>query len=47
MQITYVKQCKYGEKLDFYRNDCGSYTIIEGRVGDEIRVQMKVEFDVL
>lgn len=44
VQITYVKQCKYGEKLEFFREDDGNVSAIEGRVGDEARVRMKVEF---
>lgn len=47
MQITYSKQCKIGETIDLYRkiddNDC----TIEGRVGEEIRVQFKVELDAV
>ncbi|MCD8306741.1 MAG: thioesterase [Clostridia bacterium] len=43
MQITYVKQCKMGETISFYREDQpdGS-AIIEGRVGDDMRVQLKL-----
>ena len=44
VQITYVKQCKYGEKLEFYRSDCDGFTLIEGRVGGEPRVRLKAEF---
>ncbi len=44
VQITYVKQCKYGEKIDFYRKDDAGYSYIEGRVGDEARVRFKVKF---
>lgn len=47
MQITYVKQCKFGEKLDFYRKDCEGCTLVEGRVEGELRVQFKVELDEL
>lgn len=44
-QVTYVKQCKYGEKLEFYKmpNDDGYY-IVEGRVGGETRIQLRVKF---
>ncbi|MDE6504543.1 MAG: hypothetical protein K2L42_01595 [Clostridia bacterium] len=45
IQITYAKQCKYGEKLDFTREDCDGYILIEGRSGDELRVQFKVELN--
>lgn len=44
-QITYVKQCKYGETLGFYRKDFDGYSIVEGRVDGELRVQMRVEFN--
>ncbi len=44
-RISYVKQCKYGEKLEFYKckAEDGSW-IVEGRVGDEVRVQFNVVF---
>jgi len=43
VQITYVNQCKYGEIIDFYRCDCeDGTTLVEGRVGDGTRVQMRV-----
>lgn len=44
VRITYVKQSKEGEKMDFYRSmsEDGSW-IIEGRVGDDRRVQMHVK----
>lgn len=45
MQVTYVKQCKLGEVLDIYRQDVDGCIIVEGRVGDELRVQFKVETD--
>ena len=44
VQITYVKQCKYGEKLEFFRRDDGEFSYIEGRAGDEARVRMKMSF---
>ena len=42
-RISYIKQCKCGEKLSFYRKqlDDGSW-VVEGRVGDELRVQFHV-----
>lgn len=43
-QITYSKQCKYGEKLDFVKQDFETYSLIEGRVDGELRVQLKVQF---
>lgn len=45
IRISYVKQCKYGEILDFVRKDEGDGVIIEGRVGGELRVQMRVALD--
>lgn len=44
-QITYVKQCKEGEKVDYFRQDCDGYTLVEGRVDGEARVSFKVELD--
>lgn len=44
VQITYVKQCKYGEKLEFFRCDDGEFSYIEGRVDGEARVRMKMSF---
>lgn len=46
-QITYVQQCKCGERLDFYRSDFDGYIVVEGMVGDSLRVQAKVEFNGL
>ncbi|MDE7087501.1 MAG: hypothetical protein K2O67_04840 [Clostridia bacterium] len=45
IKITYVKQSKQGETLDFFRQRQadGSWTV-EGRVGGELRVQMNVVF---
>lgn len=44
-QITYVKQCKYGEKLELYSSECeGGIYIVEGRVDGETRIQLKVAF---
>lgn len=42
-RVTYIKQTKCGEKLSFYKQPCedGGY-IVEGRVGDELHVQMHV-----
>ena len=45
LQITYVKQCKEGEVLNIYRRDFEGYSIVEGRVEGETRVQMKVKFN--
>lgn len=44
-QISYVKQCKYGEKLELFKQpiDDGFY-VVEGRVNGEIRIQLKIKF---
>lgn len=42
--ITYVKQCKYGELIEFYRADEGNTSVIEGRVDGEPRVRVKFTF---
>ena len=47
-RVSYIKQCKYGEKLLFYRDKLDNDVwIVEGRVDDELRVQFYVEFDRL
>jgi acyl-ACP thioesterase len=45
VQITYDKQCKYGEKLEFFRQKFDDFYVVEGRVDGETRVQLKVKFD--
>ena len=45
VQITYVKQCKEGEVISFYKENSGDYYLVEGSVGDETRVQMRIKFD--
>ena len=45
VQITYVKQCKEGEKIDFIRSDDGVYIFVEGRVNGELRVQMRMKLE--
>ena len=47
-RVSYIKQCKSGEKLSFYREelDDGGW-VVEGRVDDELRVQFYVMFDRL
>lgn len=46
VRITYVKQSKEGEKIDFCRAplDDGSW-VVEGKVGDEKRIQMQIKFN--
>ena len=44
-QISYVKQCKYGEKLELFKEQTGDgYFLVEGRVNGEVRIQLKVKF---
>lgn len=44
-QITYVKQCKYDEELEFFKQAVeDGYYIVEGRVDGEMRIQLKVKF---
>ena len=45
VQITYVKQCKEGEQITFARERKDSFYLVEGRVGDELRVQMRIQFN--
>ncbi len=44
-QITYVKQCKESEIIDFYKGKDVDAFVIEGKVCGELRVQSKVTFD--
>jgi acyl-ACP thioesterase len=44
-QMTYVKQCKCGEDINFYKSFVDGKWIVEGKVGDEIRVQFMVNFN--
>ncbi len=45
VQISYVKQCKQGEKIDFVAERDGDYYLIEGIVEGETRVQARIGFD--
>ena len=45
VQITYVKQCKEGEIIDFVRQRCDGGYLIEGTVGNDLRVQMRIIFN--
>lgn len=45
VQITYVKQCKQGDRLDFTRKADGEYFLVEGAVGGETRVRMRIKFN--
>ena len=44
MQITYIRQCKYGELLEVFRHDEGDASLLEGRVNGEPRVRVAVKF---
>ncbi|MDE7439240.1 MAG: hypothetical protein K2N23_01845, partial [Clostridia bacterium] len=45
VQITYVKQCKEGEEITFSKERREGFYLVEGKVGDELRVQMRIEFN--
>ncbi len=45
VQITYVKQCKEGESLDFYKFFDGEFYHVDGRVNGETRVHCKLKFN--
>ena len=45
VQITYAKQCKEGEQIDFIKENKDGFYIVEGKVGDELRVQMRIAFN--
>lgn len=45
VKITYVKQCKEGEVLDFVREAREGGFLIEGRVSGELRIQAEINFD--
>jgi acyl-ACP thioesterase len=42
-QMSYVKQCKLGEKIDFYRAEENGVSYIEGKCSGELRVSFKVK----
>lgn len=42
VDINYQTQCKFGEVLDFYRENLDGCTLVEGRVDGQTRVQMRV-----
>lgn len=44
VQITYIRQCKYGELLEVFRHDEGDASLLEGRVNGEPRVRVAVKF---
>lgn len=44
IDVSYVKQCKAGERIELFRQDFENETLVEGKVGGEVRVQMRVRF---
>lgn len=42
VDVNYQIQCKFGEVLDFYKEECDGFTLIEGKVDGQTRVQMRV-----
>lgn len=45
LQVTFAKQCKAGETIEFYKKAQGNVFTVEGRVENETRVQYMVETD--
>lgn len=45
LQITYVKQCKIGDDIKLFKKAEGDTYFVEGKVGDELRVQFKVKLN--
>lgn len=45
LQISFIKQCKIGDIIDFYRKSEGNVFYLEGRVAGEPRVRYMVETD--
>ena len=43
LQVSYVKQCKIGEKIELYRKNFDVSILAEGKVGGETRVQFLLE----
>lgn len=43
LQISFLKQCKWGETIEIYRKEDGNVNLIEGRVDGEPRVRYMVE----
>lgn len=43
LQITYTKQCKLGEEIEFKRTENGLEYVVEGAVDGEIRVSYRAE----
>lgn len=45
LQISFIKQCKLGETIDFYRKKEENVNFIDGKADGELRVQYMVELD--
>lgn len=45
VQISYVRQCKEGENIRFIRERIDGGYLVEGRVGEDLRVQMRIKFN--
>lgn len=42
--ISYVKQCKIGETIEFFKQEKDGYIFVEGKVGDESRIRYRLQF---
>lgn len=42
VDINYQTQCKYGEVLEFFKEEQDGFIIVEGRVNGQTRVQMRI-----
>lgn len=45
VQISYIKQCKQGDFISIHREESENFSMVEGRVEGDVRVQMKVAFN--
>lgn len=45
VQISYIKQCKYGERLEFFKQQVDGFWIVAGKVDGETRVQFKIKLN--
>lgn len=41
--ISYVKQCKIGETIEFFMQEKDGYIFVEGKVGDESRIRYRMQ----
>ncbi|MGN0808201.1 MAG: acyl-[acyl-carrier-protein] thioesterase [Candidatus Coproplasma sp.] len=42
VDINYQTQCKFGEVIEFFRDEQDGFIIVEGRVNGQTRVQMRI-----